>query len=333
MVESIPKLHTPKASLHSVTSNADVSAPVGVRAGMPARAENIDTPTAPAPNDSASFSSRPKEESFVKKHWGVMLLGAAALAASAVLSKGKLWAKPQAPSLEKIHQNLAEIFGKKDLTKEQAEAMLKKYREISQIKDKTEYIKQLFAQVKQDLGYGDNNNIYLTINTKLSKLSDVLKHKSAAAAFSPETGELIVSKLDSKQDIFANMLHEFTHSKQHGMSFRASNARTTLIEKYVAGIKKDLADIYKKAPETAAKLAAEQADETIAARRKIYGDLPIFKEGSEEDIKARKYLDAWENYTKAEESVKGYKNNLLEREAFRVTEIAKEIFRHISAMK
>lgn len=285
--------------------------------------------------DSVSFSSKNKKEGFFQRHWDKLLLGAAAaaIAAGIVLTKGKLWAKPQAQSLEKIHQNLAEIFGKKDLTKEQAEAMLKKYREISQVKDKTEYIKQLFAQVKQDFGYTDNNKIYLTINTKLSKLSDVLKRKSAAGAFHPETGELMVCKLDSKQDIFANMLHEFTHAKQFEIGYRASNARATLIEKYITNIKRDLPDIYKKDPKAAAKLMEKEADKTITIRRKIYGDLPIFKEGSQEDIQARKYLHAWQNYTKAEESVKGNKNNLLEQEAYRVTNLAKEVYRHISAMK
>lgn len=321
MVATISNQNVQKTNLYADSGNTATVVPI-----KPSTTEALQY-------DSVNFSSNTKKEGFFQKHWGKLLLGAVAIAASVVLSKGKLWAKPQPQSLEKIHQNLAEIFGKKDLTKEQAEAMLKEYREISQIKDKTEYIKKLFAQVKQDFGYGDNNNIYLTINTKLSKLSEVLKRKSAIAAFSPETGELTVSKLDTRQYIFANMLHEFTHSRQHGMSFRASNARATLIEKYIAGIKKDLPDIYKKAPNTAAKLATEQAEKTIAARRKIYGDLSAFKEGSEEDIKAKKYLDAWENYTRPEESVKGYKNNLLEQEAFRVTALGKEIFSHISAVK
>lgn len=279
--------------------------------------------------DSVSFSSKNKKEGFFQRHWGKLLLGAAAIAAGIVLTKGKLWAKPQAQSLEKIHQNLAEIFGKKDLTKEQAETMLKKYREISQIKDKTEYIKQLFAQVKQDFGYGDNKNIYLVIRDEKIKFADIPK-KKGVAGFCQNNGALSIESFLDKQNIFTSMFHEFTHVRQDEIAFRTIGAREKTVEKGIALIKREVPELYKKDPDAVAKMSKDEADKLFEARKRVFGDLPKFKEGSEEDILGKKYIEADYNYVDADKNVKEYKNNLLEQEAYRITDLAKEVFRHIS---
>lgn len=280
-------------------------------------------------SDCVSFTSKSKEDkNFVQKHWGKMLLGAIVVGAGVLLTKGKLWDKP--PSFEKVQQNLAEIFGKKNLSKEETEAMLAKYQDIHKIKDKKEFITKLFEQVKSDFGYGDNKNIYLTINDKKSSLLDALKHKSKAGEFYPGTGELVVYSSGSRHKIFSRLCHEFTHVKQYDMAFKSTGAKEKLIQKYIENSKKDFPDISKEDFDVVVKTVKEKVEEIFEARRKIYGNSLRFEAGSADDILAKKYYDAGANYVQIDENYEKYKNNLLEQEAYHVTSLAEAISKYFT---
>lgn len=326
MVENIPKLHTPKPTLHSCASNADVSVPAEVRAGIPARAENIDTSTAPIPNDSASFSSQKKQEGFFKKHWGKLLLGAAAIAAGIVLTKGKLWAKPQ--SLEKIQQNLAEIFGKKDLTKEQAEAMLKKYKELLKIKDSKEFITKAFEQVKEDFGYKDIK-INLTINDKPFKSETSSNNLWGASSL---LGIEIFSG-DSKKGLLNTLVHEFTHIRQKEFQIRYD------LERFLDTEADSICTIVKNSEEY--KRAPKESQDKLKAKLKTFlrsnlcglEHLPKIKENTPEQELAENYFKASEEYFDESGKKKDYHGNFLETEAFHNGSLMEEVFRYIFAMK
>lgn len=324
MVENIPKLHTPKPTLHSYASNADVSVPAEVRASMPARAENIDAPTAHIPNDSASFSSQKKEEGVVKRHWGKMLLGAAAIAASAVLTKGKLWAKPE--SLEKIQQSLAEIFGKKDLTKEQAAAMLKKYKELLKIEDKTEFINRAFNQVKEDFGYKDIEVKLLIYDKPIEKTNRTVVGGSSLLGIE-------VYKGAPKASILNTLAHEFTHTRQKEFQIR-TNVERFLDTEADAVLKVAInSEEYKKAPKESPEELRAKLKEFLRLNLSGFEHLPKIKENTPEYELAEKYFKATKEYFDESGKTKDYKDNFLEKEAWHNGNLIDEVIRYISAMK
>lgn len=55
-----------------------------------------------------------------KKTWLKMLIGTGLIGIGVYLIKGKFWAKEKPIAFEKIQKHLAEIFEKKNLTKEEA---------------------------------------------------------------------------------------------------------------------------------------------------------------------------------------------------------------------
>lgn len=297
MVANISNQNVQKTNLYADSGNTATVVPI-----KPSTKE-------PPQYDSVNFSSKNKKEGFFQRHWGKLLIGAAAIAAGMVLSKGKLWAKPQAQSLEKIHQNLAEIFGKKDLTKEQAEAMLKKYHEILKIEDKDKFIDAAFDAIKEDFGYKDTK-----IELEKSQIPIKGKTKTANAAFNP-TRIAIYTGL-SKEQILSSTAHEFNHLKQtecmvlsglydekfieHGVNILGKNRRKDIIE-WLNEIKNELG----------------------------FHTKPKYEEKSPEYQKAQEYLK-WA-FDKNYEA--NYDKNPMEIESKHIGNLMKKVIEHISAMK
>ncbi len=297
MVANISNLSTQKTNLYADSGNTAAVVPI-----------KPDTKEAPQ-YDSVNFSSKNKQEGFFQKHWGKLLLGAAAIATGIVLTKGKLWAKPQAQSMERIHQNLAEIFGKKDLTKEQAEAMLKKYHEILKIEDKDKFIDTAFNTIKEDFGYKDTK-------IKLEKSKSTIKGKTKVgnAAFNPTRIEIYTGL--SKEQILISTAHEFCHLRQteqmirtglydekfieHGTSVLGKNRRKDIIE-WLNEIKEDLG----------------------------FHTKPKYEEKSPEYQKAKEYLK-WA-FDKNYEA--NYDKNAMEIESKHIGELMRQAITDISAMQ
>lgn len=233
MISNIPNINIQRNKVYADLKDSSVSVPVN--------SSNVQQV------DSVHFTSKTQNEnnSFLQKHWGKLLVGAGVIALGAVLTKGKLWDKP--PSFEKVHQNLVEIFGKKNLSKEEVETTLKKYQEIYKIEDKNEYITKLFEQVKKDFGYGDNKYIYLTIKNAKVKLSEIFKHKGVGG-FCQNTGEMNFQASLTKKQIFTSMFHEFTHVKQDEIAFRTIGAKEKRIAKYIEYFRQTSPDMYEKKP-------------------------------------------------------------------------------------
>lgn len=223
--------------------------------------------------------------------------------------------------LDKVHQNLTKIFEKiRPVSNAEAEVMARRYKEIFKTENDTEYITKLFEQVKQDFGYGNNERIYLFRDDS----PEILNFSS----FDQNTGEMSVHTSLSRSDIFVALCHEFTHVKQHEIAFRTIGAKEKLVEKDIEYLKRLNPKGYIKDPESFVRCCRSRVDGFFEGRKRVFGYLPQFEEGSAEDILGRQYMDA-EYYTTPE----FYEDNLLEQEALRNGELAEEVFRQISTMK
>ena len=58
------------------------------------------------------------------------------------------------PSIEKVAQNFSEIF-RRDVSKEEAQKMVKEYKDVFTTKEKDDFVKKIFEQIKKDYGYQD----------------------------------------------------------------------------------------------------------------------------------------------------------------------------------
>lgn len=165
-------------------------------------------------HDSVSFSSTSKEkkQNFIQKNWGKLLIGAAAITAGVMLTRGKLWNKP--PSFEKVTQNLAEIFGKKNLSKEEAEAMLKKYKDIYKIEDTDKFIDTAFNTIKEDFGYKD-------VKIELHKVTELIDNGGMKGLGSFNPNFITIYKNNSRESILNIFTHEFNHLRQTEHMIRA----------------------------------------------------------------------------------------------------------------
>lgn len=265
-----------------------------------------------------------------KKMW--LIAGGVALAAAGIfLTKGKLWAKEKPVSFEKVQQNLAEIFGKKDLTKEQAEAMLQQYQEVYKIKDKNTFIEKLFNQVKKDYGYEHSS--------KQLKILDKPVFKDGTKKLGSNSKEnLEVYSTQSKNELFETIAHEFRHMKQDEYMYRSNPGnwgqirRDSFIEYALSDPK--LKKIYNKDPAAFNELVSNKYNEELEIMRKDFGHLSKFDEGSDEYRQAEKYLEAKKSYIN--DRTKGYteyRNNLLEVEAWGVGAKMREIANFIEKSK
>lgn len=329
MVSNIPNITMQNANLANLYPNLKDS--------------SISIPVIPPPvqeGDSTHFTSKQKsnDQSFVQKHWGKMLLGAAAITVGAILTKGKLWAKEKPVSFEKVQQNFAEIFGKKNLTKEETEAMLKKYQEIYKIKDKKEFINQAFNQMKKDFGY-ENIPYELEITKKLSFVNGAIGLGVNAS------NKMTLYKFMSRKKILEAITHEFTHLRQREYGLRTSP------QKLVEAMKKNIFNglehnpkakkDYEKDIKMGDHLIAQKCIQELKDLGALFGKLPMFEKGSEKYLKGEKYIKAKSEQTDfletnqlfSKTAYTKYRDNLLEQEAWQNGSLMQEIARYIEANK
>lgn len=289
---------------------------------------SVSMPVIPPPaqeDDSTHFTSKQKskDQSFVQKHWGKMLLGAAAITVGAILTKGKLWGKQ---TLEHAQKNLSEIF-RKDISKEEAVSMLKKYQEILKIEDKNEFITQLFHQVKKDYGY-ENINVKLDILDKPVEARGTIK---GAAVYRFSKGEIGVLKTRSKEEIFSSLPHEFNHMRQEEYMYLTSpeKMRTSLVEKTIDALKND--ESHKNNLGELRKEAEKFADEQMDSMSKRWGGRSAFSSDSKQYKLGQKYIESHKKYIN--DNKKAYDNDFNEQEAHKIGDLMQEIARYIESNK
>ena len=148
------------------------------------------------------------------------------------------------PSIEKVGLNFSEIF-RRDISKDQAQAMVNNYKDIFKIDNYKEFCTKLFEQVKKDYGY-ENVDIKLLIkdlpdgeiktildNTNLASYSSRKGVVTLRPVYHIEDGAMLSS---AKMDMFTSLMHEFQHAKQSEWAYRTDSA------KYIEAIKKGATD-------------------------------------------------------------------------------------------
>lgn len=332
MVSNIGNFNYQGYAQNSLQSDSAVSVP-NSPATPPQIPQQSPQQLPPMENDSVSFTTQTpaqtpaqgKKKNFVEKNWFGLLLGASAITAGVILTKGKLWGKTKPIGFEQVQKNLAEIFGKQNLSKTEAETMIQKYKEIYNIKDKDEYITKLFGQLKKDFGY-ENTDAHLEILTKAIDAGNI----KGAAAYSFSDGKFKVVNTYSKERIFGSIPHEFDHMRQEEYMYRTSpdKLRKALAERTIAALKdtekwKNMLD---KLPLAAENFANEQMI-SISKRWKSRG---AFSPESKEYKLGEKYIDSQKHFEK--DNKNSYDNSFNEQEAHRIGDLMRDIGNYIKTM-
>ena len=176
------------------------------------------------------------------------------------------------PSIEKVAQNFSEIF-RRDVSKNEAQNLAKRYKEIFEIKDSEEFTRTLFNQVKKDYGY-EKANLPLTINYMTGKetLSEFMHGRGGGFSFGNcymviDLPILKGSNLCNRQrkELLDTFYHEFRHMQQTELCYRSNPSK--FLEALEKNAKKDAGNIDKEIKKVRNKLNSKSelikyADET-----------------------------------------------------------------------
>ena len=270
------------------------------------------------------------------------------------------------PSIEKVAQNFSEIF-RRDVSKDEAQKLVKRYEEILNIKNPEEFYNKAFEQIKKDYGY-EKTPINLHIN-KTRNYSDSgnaswnnVDARLEVNAFSEDGNSIKAMKKRGKKCVLQRIMHEFQHVKQSEISYRASRDNlaeaihcqnfeiSTLIENAKRTLKNKTeleqqakksgitVDECKKMLEKSIKLLESKKEEAKIpfdknARIKLddlWEKLPKYDKESDEYKMGLKYIENTKNYITSAKDRKKYNTQLLEAEAFGCEEKFEKIYNYFA---
>ena len=296
--------------------------------------------------------------------WALGILGTAAAAYGCVVGHRIL----TKPSIEKVAKNFSEIF-RRDISKDEAEKLVKKYDELLNIKDTEEFCKKAFEEVKKDYGYKN-----IPIKLEINKVKDF--YGAGDAAWNSESGIISINLLTDKftEKVFEKnrrgrkcelqkIIHEFQHVKQDEIAYRTSrndiamaihetrgnlqnlkaNAQSLLNgKKYkleqeankmnisVEELRKRLERAIKNIDDKKYGNIPFDKDKRIVLDD-FFENLPKFDKSSNEYKLGLKYIDNTKNYIKAANNRKGYHSQILENEAENSEKIFEEIYNYFAS--
>ena len=263
------------------------------------------------------------------------------------------------PSIEKVAQNFSEIF-RRDISKDEAQKIVKRYEEILNIEKPEEFYKKAFEQIKKDYGY-EKLNIPLIFKKT---------NGCAAAGWVTNKGELLIysskdkpiSKYERKRALI-DLIHEFQHAKQSEYQYRTSPTKTLkaleksfarryyanilgLSEEKIAKIAKSMnmsvKDFRKMIIEEGKKDKVEDIrsvggkkmnyDIGEAGKRlqELFGHLTPFEKNSKEYELGLKYIENESKYIPSQIDNGLYRNQLLEVEAYGTESKFNEIYNYFA---
>ena len=270
------------------------------------------------------------------------------------------------PSIEKVAQNFSEIF-RRDVSKDEAQKIVKRYEEILNIENPEEFYKKAFEQIKKDYGY-EKTPINLQIN-KTRNYSDSgnaswnnVDARLEVNVFSEDGNSIKAMKKRGKKCVLQRIMHEFQHVKQTEIGYRTSrnnlaeaihnqnrtvsamitNAKCILKNKTKlkqfakeSGI---TVDECKKKLEESIKLLESKKDEIKISFDKtqriklddLWEKLPKYDKKSDEYKMGLKYIDNTKHYITSSEDRKKYETQLLEAEAFGCEEKFEKIYNYFA---
>ena len=187
----------------------------------------------------------------------------------------------------------------------------------------------MFNQLKKDYGWEGINFTY-----KLHRTSKITTEKANVVggyrplgvtgktlpngdfivdSFTPEIMEICLN--NSRENIFATLVHEFQHCKQHELAYRTNKNKfiETLIRKQLS-------------PELTEEIAMfkEGINKYYAP---VWDKLPVLTKGSKDYKLGLKYIDNIEHYVGASQDKSKYFLQLIEREAYNAEIKAKDVYR------
>ena len=236
------------------------------------------------------------------------------------------------PSIEKVAKNFSEIF-RRDVSKEEALKITERYKEIFKIKDKDEFIKKCFEQVKKDFGYGGLNVQVGKLPKELLEtsrkegnilcggyrpLTPVFKEMgNGMCKLTALTSEILqVNPNQSRSKLFETIVHEITHLKQHEIAYRTDK------KAFFEAIRKN----------RFLGLDRKYIQEYERAFEEVYGpilkNMPKITKGTKEYELGMKYIDGIEKYKSGSSgaSYEEYISQLIEKEAHGTQPLANKIY-------
>ena len=232
------------------------------------------------------------------------------------------------PNIEDIQSHFSKIF-EREVSKQEANEMALKYKEIFKNEDNSKFTGKLFEQLKKDY--------------KLPEMKFYLDplENGTVAAYSSFNGGLTynitlngeVANLNSirREDVVKALVHELKHAKQDEIMFRTNFQETIKAyakreEKYNSGFFRESLSRCNNDKRAALidceNRFKERLIEGFKNLEQLPTDSPLYKKGE-------KYLENLRNYIMPEESYSGYRNQIIESEAFDSGENLLKIYKQL----
>ena len=103
------------------------------------------------------------------------------------------------PSIEKVAQNFSEIF-RRDISKDEAQKMVNKYKDIFKEDDVEKFCTNIFEQVKKDYGF-EKANIKLKIEKMPDAKLSTIRTKHDAGSYNARDGILTLYPIHSSKGL------------------------------------------------------------------------------------------------------------------------------------
>ena len=257
-------------------------------------------------NDVVVIDNEPK---LSKNKKTLLAVGASIMTALSIVYGVK---KYQVKNIKNIQKAFQEIFIRDDITIEQTRTMLNRYKEIEKIKDKEEYAKALFEEVKKNFGM-EKSDIKLLFEEK----------KGAAGFCKSDNSAIIITPNCSRKNMLGVMHHEFRHAKQHELIYLLDpeTAKISFLNPKDPEIEKAICDLIDKAGEntnvdTLLKQLLEKYEQKLnKIVQSRYGEIDKNKLTGAIKEFAEKLKKAQANYVDMNDNFSAYFKNFMEVDA------------------
>ena len=226
------------------------------------------------------------------------------------------------PSIEKVAKNFSEIF-RREIGTDEAQKMVNNYKELLEIKDKDEFCKKAFEQVKKDYGYENISIKFQNFTTKknIKGACNTLHHR-------------IEANYNNNKQFLETLIHEFQHLKQQEYAYRTDKkmhieafykrllkTNTNYIDELLKlnNLPKNTININN--------IETETKDTIKNSLNDLFGSKQNFDKNSEYYKQGLKYIDNEANYIN---NGKEYFEQLIEKEAFATGDKLKEIYNYFA---
>jgi len=218
---------------------------------------------------------------------------------------------------QKLQKIFNEVYMRNDITIEEAQKIANRYKELEKIKDKEEFVKATFEEVKKNFGYGDK-----PIKLEITRNGDGI----GGCIIDNSSIKIDIHEKSDNRKLLSLIHHEFRHAKQHELTFN----------QYPEFAKEKLLNVILKEPEVK-KFVDTLIDQNVISEDEIYTKVSKkFEHLITEKIEtnfgkltpanvpekykdfAKKCMENQKNYIRMEENKKAYRKQFVEEDAYHV---------------